>query len=142
VHRHRHGRHRHLGEPEVPSITSAADAREIARAGHRVFRRLKDAAIPTFAFVNGAAMGGGLEAVQDVDLCMLLGAGWPFWLGGISAHLDRVGVSGAVRGARFLPPGVASLPACPPPSWDQVTRPPGHLPHGRTPGRSLFDRVT
>jgi enoyl-CoA hydratase/carnithine racemase len=45
----------------VPSITSAADAREIAETGHRVFRRLKDAGVPTFAFVNGAAMGGGLE---------------------------------------------------------------------------------
>ncbi|HEY0399067.1 MAG TPA: enoyl-CoA hydratase-related protein, partial [Acidimicrobiia bacterium] len=45
----------------VPSITSADDAREIAETGHRVFRRLKDAAVPTFAFVNGAALGGGLE---------------------------------------------------------------------------------
>jgi hypothetical protein len=49
--------------------------------------------------------------VQDVDLCMLLGAGWPFWLGGISAYLDRSGVSEAVTGRRFLPQGVASLPA-------------------------------
>jgi 3-hydroxyacyl-CoA dehydrogenase len=54
---------------------------------------------------------GVVQAVQDVDLCMLLGAGWPFWLGGISAHLDRTGVSEAVTGARFLPRGAASLPA-------------------------------
>jgi 3-hydroxyacyl-CoA dehydrogenase/enoyl-CoA hydratase/carnithine racemase len=54
---------------------------------------------------------GVVQAVQDVDLCMLLGAGWPFWLGGISAHLDRTGVSEAVTGRRFLPQGVASLPA-------------------------------
>ena len=54
---------------------------------------------------------GVVQAVQDVDLCMLLGAGWPFWLGGISAHLDRTGVSEAVTGKRFLPKGVASLPA-------------------------------
>jgi 3-hydroxyacyl-CoA dehydrogenase/enoyl-CoA hydratase/carnithine racemase len=53
---------------------------------------------------------GVVQAVQDIDLCMLLGAGWPFWLGGISAYLDRSGVSEAVRGTRFLPPGVASLP--------------------------------
>ena len=53
----------------------------------------------------------GVAAVQDIDLCMLLGAGWPFWLGGISAHLDRTGVSEAVTGSRFLPRGVASLPA-------------------------------
>ncbi|MGY1785972.1 3-hydroxyacyl-CoA dehydrogenase NAD-binding domain-containing protein [Geodermatophilus sp. SYSU D00698] len=54
---------------------------------------------------------GVVQAVQDVDLCMVLGAGWPFWLGGISAHLDRTGVSEAVTGSRFLPRGVASLPA-------------------------------
>jgi 3-hydroxyacyl-CoA dehydrogenase/enoyl-CoA hydratase/carnithine racemase len=54
---------------------------------------------------------GVVQAVQDIDLCMLLGAGWPFWLGGISAHLDRTGVSEAVTGKRFLPKGVASLPA-------------------------------
>ncbi|MGY1814870.1 3-hydroxyacyl-CoA dehydrogenase NAD-binding domain-containing protein [Blastococcus sp. SYSU D00820] len=54
---------------------------------------------------------GVVQAVQDIDLCMILGAGWPFWLGGISAYLDRAGVSEQVTGSRFLPPGVASLPA-------------------------------
>ena len=54
---------------------------------------------------------GVVQAVQDIDLCMLLGAGWPFWAGGISAHLDRTGVAEAVTGARFLPRGVASMPA-------------------------------
>src|SRR6185312_10869962 len=54
---------------------------------------------------------GVVQAVQDVDLCMLLGAGWPFWLGGISAYLDRSGVAERVTGSRFLPRGVASLPA-------------------------------
>jgi hypothetical protein len=53
---------------------------------------------------------GVVQAVQDIDLCMLLGAGWPFWLGGISAYLDRTGVSEAVTGERFMPRGVASLP--------------------------------
>ena len=54
---------------------------------------------------------GVVQAVQDIDLCMLLGAGWPFWLGGISAYLDRAGISEEVTGSRFLPRGVASLPA-------------------------------
>jgi 3-hydroxyacyl-CoA dehydrogenase len=53
---------------------------------------------------------GVVQAVQDIDLCMLLGAGWPFWLGGISPYLDRIGVAEAVTGERFLPKGVASLP--------------------------------
>ncbi|SDK38873.1 3-hydroxyacyl-CoA dehydrogenase [Actinopolyspora mzabensis] len=47
----------------------------------------------------------------DLDLCMLLGAGWPFWLGGITPYLDRSGYSELVNGKRFHQPGVASLPS-------------------------------
>jgi 3-hydroxyacyl-CoA dehydrogenase len=54
---------------------------------------------------------GVVAQAQDVDLCLLLGAGWPFHLGGITPYLDRTGVSEAVTGARFLPRGVASVPA-------------------------------
>ena len=54
---------------------------------------------------------GVVAAVQDIDLCMLLGAGWPFWLGGISAYLDRSGVSEKVTGERFLPEGRGLAPA-------------------------------
>ncbi|HLU75700.1 MAG TPA: 3-hydroxyacyl-CoA dehydrogenase family protein, partial [Nonomuraea sp.] len=50
---------------------------------------------------------GVVAAPQDIDLCMILGAGWPFHLGGITPYLDRAGYSAS----RFLPPGVASLPA-------------------------------
>ncbi len=53
---------------------------------------------------------GVVAEVQDIDLCMILGAGWPFHLGGIAPYLDRSGVSEAVTGHRFLPQGVASLP--------------------------------
>ena len=45
----------------VPSIHSREQALEIGQLGHRVFRRFADSAVPTFAFVNGAVMGGGLE---------------------------------------------------------------------------------
>ncbi len=48
--------------------------------------------------------------VRDIDLAMLLGAGWPFHLGGVTPYLDRTGVSERVTGRRFLEPGVASLP--------------------------------
>ncbi|WP_328816550.1 3-hydroxyacyl-CoA dehydrogenase NAD-binding domain-containing protein [Nonomuraea cypriaca] len=50
---------------------------------------------------------GVVAAPQDIDLCMILGAGWPFHLGGITPYLDRIGVARP----RFLAPGVASLPA-------------------------------
>jgi 3-hydroxyacyl-CoA dehydrogenase/enoyl-CoA hydratase/carnithine racemase len=47
----------------------------------------------------------------DIDLCLILGGGWPFYLGGITPYLDRTGVSERVTGRRFAPPGVATLPA-------------------------------
>ncbi|MEV0158679.1 3-hydroxyacyl-CoA dehydrogenase NAD-binding domain-containing protein [Nonomuraea fuscirosea] len=50
---------------------------------------------------------GVVAAAQDIDLCMILGAGWPFHLGGITPYLDRSGVAEP----RFLAPGVALLPA-------------------------------
>jgi len=54
---------------------------------------------------------GVVAEAQDIDLCMILGAGWPFHLGGITPYLDRSGTSERVAGKRFLAPGVASLPA-------------------------------
>jgi 3-hydroxyacyl-CoA dehydrogenase/enoyl-CoA hydratase/carnithine racemase len=54
---------------------------------------------------------GVVAAAQDIDLCMLLGAGWPFHLGGITPYLDRTGASEKVTSQRFLAPGVASIPA-------------------------------
>jgi 3-hydroxyacyl-CoA dehydrogenase/enoyl-CoA hydratase/carnithine racemase len=38
-----------------------ADGLAVARQGHAVFRRLGELPVPSFAFVNGAALGGGVE---------------------------------------------------------------------------------
>lgn len=54
---------------------------------------------------------GVVAEAQDIDLCMILGAGWPFHLGGVTPYLDRSGTSERVTGKRFLPVGVGSLPA-------------------------------
>jgi 3-hydroxyacyl-CoA dehydrogenase/enoyl-CoA hydratase/carnithine racemase len=54
---------------------------------------------------------GVVAEAQDIDLCMILGAGWPFHLGGVTPYLDRTGTAEQVAGQRFLPRGVASLPA-------------------------------
>src|SRR5690349_18393627 len=45
----------------APLIAERDDALTIARLGHAVFRRLGELSVPSFAFVNGAALGGGLE---------------------------------------------------------------------------------
>jgi 3-hydroxyacyl-CoA dehydrogenase/enoyl-CoA hydratase/carnithine racemase len=44
-----------------------------------------------------------VAAPEDIDLCMILGAGWPFHLGGITPYLDRTGIAEKVTGARFRP---------------------------------------
>ncbi|MEO6998958.1 MAG: 3-hydroxyacyl-CoA dehydrogenase NAD-binding domain-containing protein [Terracoccus sp.] len=45
----------------VAHIVARDQALEIARAGHAAFAAFADLPVPTFAFVNGAAMGGGVE---------------------------------------------------------------------------------
>ena len=45
----------------VPGISDRDDAKLIARLGHGVFRKLVDGGKPSFGFVNGLALGGGLE---------------------------------------------------------------------------------
>lgn len=52
---------------------------------------------------------GVIATAAEIDICMLLGAGWPMHLGGILPYLDREGISEAVSGQRFHPKGVASL---------------------------------
>jgi len=44
---------------------------------------------------------GVVAEPEDIDLCMILGAGWPFHLGGITPYLDRTGISEKVTGTRF-----------------------------------------
>lgn len=53
---------------------------------------------------------GVVATAAEIDLCMLMGAGWPMHLGGILPYLDRSGISESVCGSRFHPVGVASLP--------------------------------
>ncbi len=54
---------------------------------------------------------GVVAGPEQVDLAMILGAGWPVHLGGICPYLDRAGWSQRVLGRRLLPPGVADASA-------------------------------
>jgi 3-hydroxyacyl-CoA dehydrogenase/enoyl-CoA hydratase/carnithine racemase len=52
---------------------------------------------------------GVVAEAADVDTGLLLGAGWPFFLGGITKHLDQIGTSERLFGHTFAnPAGVAS----------------------------------
>ena len=51
----------------LPKITAREQALAIARIGHAVFDKLHAAPVPTFAFINGMALGGGLEVTLHCD---------------------------------------------------------------------------
>jgi 3-hydroxyacyl-CoA dehydrogenase/enoyl-CoA hydratase/carnithine racemase len=46
---------------KVGDIPSRAVATKLAQLGHHVFGKLEDLGVPTFVFINGLALGGGLE---------------------------------------------------------------------------------
>jgi 3-hydroxyacyl-CoA dehydrogenase len=53
---------------------------------------------------------GVVDEAADVDHGLLLGAGWPFFLGGITKHLDQTGISERLFG-HPLSESRAGLPA-------------------------------
>lgn len=91
-------------DPEVAALLVQGD---VALTEEQVLGRVLDA----LAREIGVMLEEGVvDEVQDIDMSMVLGAGWPFALGGIAPYLDRVGASVRMTGAPFLAPGVASLP--------------------------------
>ena len=92
-------------DPEVAALFMLGDAPLSAGQVH-------DRAVDALADEIRRMLDEGVVGeAQDIDLCMIMGAGWPLWDGGVTPYLDRCGASERVTGARFLPPGVASLPA-------------------------------
>ncbi len=45
---------------------------------------------------------GVVADARDIDTCMILGAGWPFFMGGICLYLDQIGLSEELFGARLV----------------------------------------
>jgi 3-hydroxyacyl-CoA dehydrogenase/enoyl-CoA hydratase/carnithine racemase len=54
---------------------------------------------------------GVVAEAADVDTTLILGAGWPFFLGGITKYLDDEGISERVAGARLADLRAAATPA-------------------------------
>jgi 3-hydroxyacyl-CoA dehydrogenase len=50
-----------------------------------------------------------VAAAEDIDLCLILGAGWPFQAGGATPYLDRVGASGRAFGDTFHHPPIRGV---------------------------------
>ncbi|MEV8290363.1 3-hydroxyacyl-CoA dehydrogenase NAD-binding domain-containing protein [Streptomyces niveus] len=97
------------GKPELdPEVAALLKQGDTALTEEQTRARVLDAVAQEI----GLMLAEGVVAeAQDIDLCLLTGAGWPFHLGGITPYLDREGVSQRVNGKRFLEPGVASVPA-------------------------------
>lgn len=52
---------------------------------------------------------GVVPEVEDIDLCLILGAGWPFIDGGASPYLDREGASERAFGGSFHTPQIRGV---------------------------------
>jgi 3-hydroxyacyl-CoA dehydrogenase/enoyl-CoA hydratase/carnithine racemase len=97
------------GEPYVSDETA-----RLLTVGNQpsTVEEVRERALNALAEEIGLMLADGVVAApMDIDLCLILGAGWPFHLGGITPYLDGEGVSERVLGRRLLPPGVASVPA-------------------------------
>ncbi|WP_433893298.1 3-hydroxyacyl-CoA dehydrogenase NAD-binding domain-containing protein [Streptomyces sp. CA-111067] len=92
-------------DPEVAALLSQGDS---VLTEEQVRARVLDAVAEEIGLMLSEEV---VAEAQDVDLCLITGAGWPFHLGGVTPYLDREGVSDRVNGKPFLAPGVASVPA-------------------------------
>ncbi|WP_181766138.1 3-hydroxyacyl-CoA dehydrogenase NAD-binding domain-containing protein [Streptomyces albidus (ex Kaewkla and Franco 2022)] len=97
------------GKPELdPEVDALFETGDVVLTEEQVRERALDAIAQEVRLMLDE---GVVAEAQDVDLCLITGAGWPFHLGGITPYLDREGVSERATGRRFLEPGVASVPA-------------------------------
>ncbi len=87
------------GSSTVPDATLALMERGTSPStAEEVLRRTQDA----LADEIGRMLSEGVVAApEDIDLCMIMGAGWPLHLGGITPYLDRVGASERVNDRTF-----------------------------------------
>jgi 3-hydroxyacyl-CoA dehydrogenase len=89
-------------EAGAPEISKEVAALVPVRGDAPSADEVRDRVLRALAEEIGLMLDEGVvSAAADIDLCMVLGASWPFWLGGITPYLDRSGVAKAVRGKRF-----------------------------------------
>jgi 3-hydroxyacyl-CoA dehydrogenase/enoyl-CoA hydratase/carnithine racemase len=84
-----------------PTLESLAEGGEQVVVEHapRSVEEIHTAVLEALADESRHILEDGVVAeAADIDTCLLLGAGFPFWLGGITKHLDQTGVSERVVG--------------------------------------------
>ena len=83
--------------PLSPTLANYADGNEeivIAGDRRRTVDEIQEAVLEALADeIRHLLDEGVVGEAADVDTCLLLGAGWPFFLGGITPHLEQRGHS-------------------------------------------------
>jgi 3-hydroxyacyl-CoA dehydrogenase/enoyl-CoA hydratase/carnithine racemase len=91
--------------PLSPTLANFADGKdEIVPTGdaHRTVEQIREDILEAIADeVRHLLDEGVVAAAADVDACLILGAGYPFFLGGITKHLDQTGISERVTGGKL-----------------------------------------
>jgi len=89
--------------PLSPTLAGYADGRdEIVLRGdaRRTVDQIREDALEAVADEVRRLLDDGVVAsAADVDACLILGAGYPFFLGGITKHLDQTGISERLFGS-------------------------------------------
>jgi len=99
--------------PLSKTLDSLAEGGDIVVVEHapRSVEELHEAVLEALADEARHILEDGIVAeAADIDTCLILGAGFPFWLGGITKHLDQTGVSERVLGRPLADIGPAALP--------------------------------
>ena len=99
--------------PLSKTLESLAEGGDVVVVEHapRSVEELHEAVLDALADEARHILDDGVVTeAADIDTCLILGAGFPFWLGGITKHLDQKGISERVVGRPLAEIG-ASAPA-------------------------------
>jgi 3-hydroxyacyl-CoA dehydrogenase/enoyl-CoA hydratase/carnithine racemase len=90
--------------PLSPTLESLAEGDEpvVVENAPRSVDQIHQAVLEALADEARHLLEDGVVAeAADIDACLILGAGFPFWHGGITKYLDQSGVSERVTGRRL-----------------------------------------
>ncbi|TML27663.1 MAG: 3-hydroxyacyl-CoA dehydrogenase [Actinobacteria bacterium] len=90
--------------PLSPALAALADGGEpvVVEEAPRTREQIVDEVLEAVADeIHRLLEEGVVQEAADVDTGLLLGAGWPFFLGGITRHLDQTGLSERLFGNTF-----------------------------------------
>lgn len=93
-------------DKKAVAIVSRGSGKGTAMTSEEILRRVEDGLADE---IHRMLEDGVVSAPEDIDLCLLLGAGWPFQMGGATPYLDRVGASERVFGSTFHTPPIRGV---------------------------------